>query len=671
LQLTCDSHAHSEPLAHVNLAVLTVIRNRASVVQEFISHYIEQGAFHIYIIDDDSNDGLANALHCVCSKLFTVWAVRDLLPSVIATNSDDGLDQQWVARQLAAYSSALSRLRHNTRTDWLVVVDCDEFIVSRACPMRRLESLLANELRHCDYVAMPWLMFGMLNQTLEPCGFLRNALALREPCMANGSRPTVKDPMDVGKFRDRKGYMETKYAVRLSAVISLGVHNGAVRMGSAVCQVDGSHPRGVVQTTRGSSRQPPTTIRVYERTANELALAVHHYRMSSWLGWNVKAASTMVDKYGRITERDVKRISLRASVRDPFMRKWLPSARVHPSDWLPTCSDVDIHSHATARVSSCQVRHPAGLAPGMMCGQPRSKVSGAHNPATAALGAKLYSVTERSACATALLEDREPIMNAMFEDDSTRLRATHLGATVRLVNVGMSTAGTSYVHRLHCEKGTRAIYGNVSCNVRARASKSNTDVQDLAARIVTCGTGTGCDFSEVKYRLHEALVRLVRSGVEVLSGFPFSNLLPELVLLVDFPVITHMLQSHHEVADTSAGDSGTTWTCMTAIGVDELRGCALRAAAEEHEAQGMSLARAVVTYNARIFRIACQGWWHQAYWQICLADLAEVPDVSHGVTRVHRPAAHGAQFDCAGYDVARAAVHWVRGPTATCSPPRY
>ena len=92
-------------------SVVTIVKDEARYMREFVLFYLVTGADRLYLYDNDSTDGLVEVLQPFIDAGFVVY-------------------QKWPGRvvQTAAYRDAIRRTRR--RTTWLAIVDADEFLFS-------------------------------------------------------------------------------------------------------------------------------------------------------------------------------------------------------------------------------------------------------------------------------------------------------------------------------------------------------------------------------------------------------------------------------------------------------------------------------------------------------------------------------------------------------------
>ena len=121
-------------------------------------------------------------------------------------------------QQLVIYSQMYHRIRKYT--DWLAVVDVDEFITSRALPDMTIRELLESRLNSCALISVPWILFSWGNHSHTPRNRLRSELQWRW-----GYDQQFAMNVKGNKFHDRVNQVEVKMIFRTSKVFKFKVHH--------------------------------------------------------------------------------------------------------------------------------------------------------------------------------------------------------------------------------------------------------------------------------------------------------------------------------------------------------------------------------------------------------------------------------------------------------------
>ena len=130
-----------------------------------IQHYLEEGAEHVFIFNDQSaSNDIIQSLQCLDSRFYTVY------DSSYFSGSDDA--------ESVPFQKMYSSLRN--LSEWLLVVNSGEFITSRAAPERNIKDILVRYLSHCSIISIPELTFLWSNRTAAvPPGNVRYTLKYR------------------------------------------------------------------------------------------------------------------------------------------------------------------------------------------------------------------------------------------------------------------------------------------------------------------------------------------------------------------------------------------------------------------------------------------------------------------------------------------------------------
>lgn len=144
------------------LTVGAIFKNEEHAIVEWIEHYLQQGADHFYLIDDGSTDSSV--------ALLAPYIERGL---VTLTQPNWG---RYLGRQRSMYNHFFLPRLVQKETQWLLIVDLDEFVWSAAFP--KLTDFL-NTKRHLAQVQMSVTIFGSAGHERQPAtivgGFTRRS----------------------------------------------------------------------------------------------------------------------------------------------------------------------------------------------------------------------------------------------------------------------------------------------------------------------------------------------------------------------------------------------------------------------------------------------------------------------------------------------------------------
>ena len=130
------------------LSILAIMKNEAMNLKIWIDHYIWQGVNHIYIIDNNSNDGSIKIIEDLINNGYPITLYK--------------LFEKY--KQVEYYNFVYDKEKLQEKTKWLIVADLDEFFYCN-------NSKISNELKHFedyDYISSKWRMFGSNNCIKHP-----------------------------------------------------------------------------------------------------------------------------------------------------------------------------------------------------------------------------------------------------------------------------------------------------------------------------------------------------------------------------------------------------------------------------------------------------------------------------------------------------------------------
>jgi hypothetical protein len=124
------------------LAVLTMARDEAPFLPEWIAHHLAIGADRIFVYTNNNSDGTDRLLH---------WFSQNAPVVPIHTTAAPGVNIQW-----KNYEHAVFLLPELRLYEWVAVVDVDEFLVPEARFNHHLPTMLAATPRDTDSILFPW-----------------------------------------------------------------------------------------------------------------------------------------------------------------------------------------------------------------------------------------------------------------------------------------------------------------------------------------------------------------------------------------------------------------------------------------------------------------------------------------------------------------------------------
>ena len=143
----------------LHLSVLSIFKDEAMNMQEWLEHYIWQGVEHFFLIDNGSSDNytskLVSYIEQGCVSLFKRFQIHS---------------------QVEHYNAIYNVYRN--ATEWMAVVDMDEFWFGTSQTL--LEFLMEETNRNISCVYSHWRNFGSNNRTTHSPGSLRTTFTLAD-----------------------------------------------------------------------------------------------------------------------------------------------------------------------------------------------------------------------------------------------------------------------------------------------------------------------------------------------------------------------------------------------------------------------------------------------------------------------------------------------------------
>lgn len=264
------------------LAIVAIMRDEAAHVGEWAAFHRAAGAAHLYLYDDGSSDGTADAAAAAMPSITVIpWAQR------FEDARTGWLGGGRVHNQVAAYAHALANFGGRWR--WMAFLDADEFLM----PVRG--DTLDDALDGLDVpnVSLPWHMFGRGGNAAPPAG---GTVA--------GHTRRARDPMDPAR-----GAAGFKMLVDPCAVSTVGVHEMAT---------DGDRTwNDAGRPARFSTRRDPSFL-----STDRVRLNHYYTRSDADLRAKIARGSNLGGaEYGRRVMRTVEAIE-RDEVEDRTAADW-------------------------------------------------------------------------------------------------------------------------------------------------------------------------------------------------------------------------------------------------------------------------------------------------------------------------------------------------------------
>ncbi len=153
----------------LKLAVMGIMKNEALNLDEWITHYKEQGADKIFLIDNGSTDDSV--------QIAWKYAIQGLVECIV-------LPQRH--QQTQHYHTALKKFKIPARFQWLLIADLDEFWF---CKDGTPVSSALDQYQEFDLIYVNWSVFGSSNHDQHPDSLRRRLVHRME---AIGSHTNTK-----------------------------------------------------------------------------------------------------------------------------------------------------------------------------------------------------------------------------------------------------------------------------------------------------------------------------------------------------------------------------------------------------------------------------------------------------------------------------------------------
>lgn len=181
----------------MNVCVLTMFKNESHIIREWASHYLRQGVDHIFMIDDQSNDGYLDIL-----RPFIESGKVTLIP-----NTHD-------LRQSPAYNTYALGLCKSYK--WTIVCDLDEFIYARR-GFSRIGDFLNTVDDSVQQIAIPWKMFGSDGHKMQPESVIKSFTKRCNYDKVSGYQAAI--------VREGVVYSLNKCIVRTATLVAFDIHS--------------------------------------------------------------------------------------------------------------------------------------------------------------------------------------------------------------------------------------------------------------------------------------------------------------------------------------------------------------------------------------------------------------------------------------------------------------
>ena len=212
-----------------SIAVVSVFKNEAHILAEWIEHYRKEGVSCFFLTDNGSTDTYLPILQPYIDK------------GIVVLRIDPERHKQ--IEHLNAFLEKVKQF------DWIIPVDLDEFVYARK-DFRTIQQYLQSVDREIGTISIPWKMFGSNSHRTQPASVTQGFTRRMDTTIAKK--------------------IEHKTLVRSSVLISFDIHFHKTKPCTHVC-MDGQ--------TKGAIG--PFSI-ISENILTESPLHLNHYAIQSW-----------------------------------------------------------------------------------------------------------------------------------------------------------------------------------------------------------------------------------------------------------------------------------------------------------------------------------------------------------------------------------------------------
>lgn len=188
------------------LAIVSIVKNEGSYLEEWINYYTSIDIDHIYIYDNESSDNTEEICNKYSSKV-SYFKIRGKM------------------RQCDAYNDALNR--YGNLYEYMAMIDGDEFIFAPPTNENVLDKITNyfQSDRKVGGLAINWAIFGSSGYTEKPNGKVTDNFIYR----ANDDFEKNKHVKTVCNPRRVAGFVNPHYAVYLPGYYAVDTENNVTR----------------------------------------------------------------------------------------------------------------------------------------------------------------------------------------------------------------------------------------------------------------------------------------------------------------------------------------------------------------------------------------------------------------------------------------------------------
>jgi hypothetical protein len=248
----------------MTICLIAIFKNEASIMKEWLDHYIKEGIEHFFLIDNGSDDDYM--------KILQEYIDNNLVTLVIDS-------RRHMQREL--YNEYFLEL--SKAYEWVIVCDLDEFIYSRK-NMKTIRDYLNSLDESISQVKIQWKMFGSSGYIEQPISVIKSF--------------TKRVNYDIGLtqgviLENNKKYSMCKTIVRGKFLLNLGIHSH-LSSNTNIITSDGSIDNG---------HDNSDFILIDEDILENSYLHINHYAIQSYK-WFMKVKFTRGSANSKTGDKD-------------------------------------------------------------------------------------------------------------------------------------------------------------------------------------------------------------------------------------------------------------------------------------------------------------------------------------------------------------------------------
>ena len=157
------------------LSAMSMFKNEAGILKEWLNHHIGHGFEHFYLVNDHSSDDWEEVIQPFMKKVKDIpFKGRKNHPPPRTIDNEQGYITMFPApwegvdfRQVAVYNKLLTKIMQKNESFWVAIIDLDEFMWSpKEVDVRKV----LKQHEALSVIGMNWLWFGSNHYIDQPEG---------------------------------------------------------------------------------------------------------------------------------------------------------------------------------------------------------------------------------------------------------------------------------------------------------------------------------------------------------------------------------------------------------------------------------------------------------------------------------------------------------------------